>query len=164
MSGVDVASALKLLQLIVILELPVFLHFVQVFQLLQSVLIDGSDGFSEIPEKGGVIDIKHIGSVVVNDPWENRILWEIVVRSISKDIHIIQIFIVWDASTSPHLHDLGQVQLDQLLRTVMQVVVDIVPDGLWLEHEQIGIWALIEPHFYAYVLEHISVLHQVLHL
>ena len=65
--------------------------------------VDNTDGFRQIAEDAGVVEVERVGRVVLQDPREDRILTEVVVSSTRDRVEVHQVLEVADLTPHPFL-------------------------------------------------------------
>ncbi len=71
------------------------------------MFINRTNGFSQVPVHFRVTNIKR-DIIVVNDPGEDGVLWEVVVRAVGDNIDEVEILDVGDLAIGPHVDDIAE--------------------------------------------------------
>ena len=80
------------------------MQLVEVFELSETVLVDGSDRLGKVSVHVRILQVE-FPVVVVNDPGEDGVLREVVVGAVAKDVDVVEVLDVGKLSVGPHVHN-----------------------------------------------------------
>jgi hypothetical protein len=102
------------------------LDFVEVFEFFEAMFVDCADGFGKVAIHFMAANVEVV-IVVVNDPGENGVLREVVVRTVRNDVDKVEILHIGNLAIGPHAHNIAQLKFHHFLPLLFQVPVDHLP-------------------------------------
>jgi hypothetical protein len=102
------------------------LDLVKVFEFFEAMFVDCADWFGKVSIHFMASDVEVV-IIVVNDPGENWVLREIIVRTIRNDVDKVEILHIGNLAIGPHAHNIAQFKFHHFLSLLFQVPVHHLP-------------------------------------